>query len=141
MKKTRGRKSRFRVPLKNPPFLPDLDQATFLLFPKIKNKLTGISIIQESLKFTWEGVVRFLKKDYITKVFQRRQERFEKWICICSSYILIKVTKHIFFVNLTVFVQFVLCDLFWISPHILLFPIQKEIQEEHNCNRTKTRNV
>jgi hypothetical protein len=57
-------RSPFRC-LKNPPFLPDLDQTTFLLFPKIKNKLAGISIIQESLKGTWEGVVRFLKKDYV----------------------------------------------------------------------------
>jgi hypothetical protein len=54
--------------LKNP-FLPDLDQAAFFLFPKVKNKLAGISIIQESHKCTLDGVVRFLKKDYITKVF------------------------------------------------------------------------
>jgi hypothetical protein len=58
---------------KNPSLLPDLDQAAFFLFPKIKNKLAAVSIIQESLKRTLEGVVRFLKKDYITKVFQRRQ--------------------------------------------------------------------
>jgi hypothetical protein len=37
--------------------------AAFLLFLKIKNKLGGISIVQESLKRVWEGVVRFYKKE------------------------------------------------------------------------------
>jgi hypothetical protein len=55
--------------LEKAPFLPDLAQAAFFLFPKIKNKLAGISIIQESLKPTWEGVARFIEKDYITKGF------------------------------------------------------------------------
>jgi hypothetical protein len=54
----------------------------FFLFPKIKNKLAGISIAQGSLKSALEGVVLTLKKDGITKAFQRRLERFEKCFCI-----------------------------------------------------------
>jgi hypothetical protein len=49
--------------LTNPHYVPDLALAAFLLFPKIKNKLGGISIVQESLKRVWEGVVRFYKKE------------------------------------------------------------------------------
>jgi hypothetical protein len=37
--------------------------AAFFSFPKIKNKLGGISIVQESLKHVWEGVVRFSMKE------------------------------------------------------------------------------
>jgi hypothetical protein len=81
--------------IKQSPYLPDLAQVAFFLFPKIKNKLAGISTVQESHKRAWEGVVRFLKKDYITKVFQRRQERFETWIYIGVNYIN-KSYKYIF---------------------------------------------
>jgi hypothetical protein len=49
--------------LTNPHYVPDLALAAFLLFPKIKNKLGGISIVKESLKRVWEGVVRFYKKE------------------------------------------------------------------------------
>jgi hypothetical protein len=49
--------------LTNPHYIPDLALVAFFLFPKIKNKLVGIFIAQESLKSVWEGVVRFYKKE------------------------------------------------------------------------------
>jgi hypothetical protein len=47
--------------------LPDLTPADFFLFSRVKEKLTGLTLTQESFKNSWEGVVRSIaKEDYAT---------------------------------------------------------------------------
>jgi hypothetical protein len=47
------------------PYLPDLAPADFFLFSRVKEKLAGLTLTQESFKNSWEGVVRSIaKKDY-----------------------------------------------------------------------------
>jgi hypothetical protein len=81
----------------------------------MKNKPTSISLTQDSFKSAWEGVTSCLNKDDFTKAFERSQERFEKCLLIVREYVE-KSYKIRFFVKLTVFVLFGLCDVFWISP-------------------------
>jgi hypothetical protein len=52
-------------------FSPNLIPTDFFLFPKIKNKLAGNSITEDSYKRAWEGVVRTQRKDDFTKDFQK----------------------------------------------------------------------
>ncbi len=43
--------------LRHPPYLSDLAPADFFLFPRVKIKLAGLSLKQETFQKSWEGVV------------------------------------------------------------------------------------
>jgi hypothetical protein len=43
--------------LPHPPYSPDLALADFFLFRRVKEELVGLSMDEDSLKKTWEGVV------------------------------------------------------------------------------------
>ena len=49
----------------------DLVPSDFTLFPKIKTVLAGTLNAQDSLKETWDGVLRTINKDDLSKAFQR----------------------------------------------------------------------
>ncbi len=54
-----------------PPYSFDLAPADFLLFPKLKKKLAGITMTQERFKKEWEGVLRGISREEFAKAFVR----------------------------------------------------------------------
>ena len=54
----------------------DLVSSDFTLFPKIKTVLAGTLNTQDSLKKIWDGVLRTITKDDLSKAFQR-------WVELC----------------------------------------------------------
>jgi hypothetical protein len=48
------------------PYLPDLSLADFFLFLCIKNKLADVSLVQDTLKTEWEGVMRTIIDEEFT---------------------------------------------------------------------------
>jgi histone-lysine N-methyltransferase SETMAR len=71
----------------HPPYLPDLAPAEFFLFPRVKYKLAGQTLTQESFKNSWEGVVRTIPKDNFTATFRQWMERCEKCVRIGGNYL------------------------------------------------------
>jgi histone-lysine N-methyltransferase SETMAR len=49
--------------LPHPPYSPDLTPADFFLFRKVKEELAGLYLTQDSLKSSWEGVLRTIAED------------------------------------------------------------------------------
>jgi len=47
----------------HPPFSPELAPADYFLFPRIKTELAGRTLIANTFKNNWEGVVRTIKKE------------------------------------------------------------------------------
>ena len=64
--------------LEQPPYLPELIPADFLIFPKMKNKLPGCTLTHETFYKSWEGVVRTSGKDDFTTASRRGYERCQK---------------------------------------------------------------
>jgi hypothetical protein len=71
----------------HPPYLPDLAPADFFLFPKVKAELAGQTLMQETFKNSWEGVVRSIAKEDFAAVFRRWKERCEKCIRVGGNYV------------------------------------------------------
>ena len=66
----------------NPPYLPDLAPADFL-FRKVKEGLAGLTLDQESLKKTWEGVTRTITAED----FQGWYERCKKCVRMGGKFV------------------------------------------------------
>jgi hypothetical protein len=58
-----------------PLYLLDMVKADYFLLPKVKAELAVISVMQESLKETWDGVARTIAKEDFTMAFWRWKER------------------------------------------------------------------
>ncbi len=57
--------------LEHPPYSPDLAPADFFLFRKVKEALARTTLDQDSLKTTWEGVIRTITADDFAMAFQK----------------------------------------------------------------------
>ncbi len=73
--------------LEHPPYSPDLAQADFFLFRKVKEALAGITLDQDSLKTAWEGVIRTITADDFATAFRRWLERAEKCVRIAGNFV------------------------------------------------------
>jgi histone-lysine N-methyltransferase SETMAR len=73
--------------LPHPPYSPDLAPADFFLFRRVKEELAGLSLDEDSLKKTWEGVIRTITADEFATAFRRWFERCEKCIRIDGGYV------------------------------------------------------
>ena len=73
--------------LEHPPYSPDLAPADYFLFPRVKELLAGRRLTQETIKTTWEGVLRLVSKDEFATAFQRWYERCDKCIRIGGNYV------------------------------------------------------
>jgi [histone H3]-lysine36 N-dimethyltransferase SETMAR len=76
----------FKV-LEHPPYSPDLAPADFFLFRRVKEELSGLTLSQESLKKTWEGVIRTIADEEFAVAFRRWYERCQKCIRIGGGYV------------------------------------------------------
>ena len=54
----------------DPPYSPEFSPVDFSLFPKLKERLAGLSLIQESLKKTWVGVSRTIAADNFAAILR-----------------------------------------------------------------------
>jgi histone-lysine N-methyltransferase SETMAR len=73
--------------LLHPPYSPDLAPADVFLFRRVKEELAGLSLDEDSLKKTREGVVRTITADEYATAFWRWFEHCKKNICIDSGYV------------------------------------------------------
>ena len=73
--------------LEHAPYSPDLAPADFFLFPKVKEQLSGLTLTQDSLKTTWEGVTRSIHREEFAAAFRRWYERCQKCIQIGGGYV------------------------------------------------------
>jgi len=73
--------------LDHPPYSPDLAPADFFLFKKVKEELAGLTLTQQSLKKTWEGVTRGITAEEFAAAFRRWYERCEKCVKIGGGYV------------------------------------------------------
>jgi hypothetical protein len=67
--------------------LLDLAPADFFLFPKVKEALAGQSLVQESLKQTWEVVTRAITAEEFATAFRQWYERSQKCVRIHGDYV------------------------------------------------------
>jgi histone-lysine N-methyltransferase SETMAR len=61
--------------LEHPPYSPDLAPADYFLFRRVKEELAGLRLTPETLKNTWEGVVRSIGVDEFAAAFRRWLDR------------------------------------------------------------------
>jgi hypothetical protein len=61
--------------------------ADFFLFRKVKEELASLHLTQESLKSTWEGVMRTIAEDEFPAAFRRWFQRYKKCIRISGDYV------------------------------------------------------
>ncbi len=73
--------------LEHPPYSLDLAPAEYLLFWRVKEELAGICLTPESLKKTWEGVVRSVGIDKFAAAFRHWLDRCNRCILLNSGYI------------------------------------------------------
>jgi hypothetical protein len=52
----------------------DMVRAGYFLLPRVKAELAAISVMQESLQKTWDGVARTIAKEDFTTAFRRWKE-------------------------------------------------------------------
>jgi histone-lysine N-methyltransferase SETMAR len=71
----------------HPPYSPDLTPGGFFLFPKVKAKLAGQTLTQETVKDSWEGIIRSIAKEDLAAAFRHWKERCEKCIRVSSNYV------------------------------------------------------
>ncbi len=70
------------------PYSPDLAPADYFLFRRVKEELAGLRLAPESLKNTWEGVVRRIKGvDEFAAAFRRWLDRCNKCFRLNGGYI------------------------------------------------------
>ncbi len=73
--------------IRHPPYSPDLAPADFFLFGRVKEKLTGLTLDQNTIKKTWEGVTRSIASDEFATAFRRWYERCQKCVEIGGDYV------------------------------------------------------
>jgi len=69
------------------PFSLDLAPVDFFLFRKVKEALAGNTLAAETMKTTWEGVVRTIANDNFITAFRRWPERCKKCVRIGGDYV------------------------------------------------------
>jgi len=73
--------------LEHPHYSPDLALADFFLFRRVKEELAGLSLDQQSLKNTWEGVTRSITAEVFATAFLRWYEHCKKCVRIGSGFV------------------------------------------------------
>ncbi len=73
--------------IRHPPYSPDLAPADFFLFRRVKKKLTGLTLDQNTIKKTWEGVTRSIAPEEFATAFRRWYEHCQKCIEIGGDYV------------------------------------------------------
>jgi histone-lysine N-methyltransferase SETMAR len=73
--------------IRHPPYSPDLALADFFLFRRVKEKLTGLTLDQNTIKKTWAGVTRSIAPEEFAIAFRRWYERCEKCVEIGGDYV------------------------------------------------------
>jgi hypothetical protein len=73
--------------LEHPPYSLDLAPADFLLFWRVKEELASIWLTPESLKKTWEEIVRSVGIDKFAAAFRHWLHRCNRCIPLNSEYI------------------------------------------------------
>jgi hypothetical protein len=69
----------------HPPDSPDLALANFFLFLRLKAELAGLTLIQETFKNTWEGVIRSIAKEDFA--FRHWKEQCKKCNRVSGNYV------------------------------------------------------
>jgi hypothetical protein len=69
------------------PYSPDLAPADFFLFRRVKEELAGIRLTPESLKKSWEGVLRTIGADEFAAAFRRWVDRCNKCVRVNGGYV------------------------------------------------------
>jgi hypothetical protein len=59
----------------------------FFLLPAVKSELAGLSVTQESLQKSWEGVVWTIPQDDFAATFRQWMELSEKCVQIAGDYV------------------------------------------------------
>jgi len=73
--------------LQHPPYSPDLAPADFFLFRRVKEELAGHTLSQDTIKKTWEGVMRTIAVQEFAVAFTKWLDRCQKCIRIGGDYI------------------------------------------------------
>jgi hypothetical protein len=73
--------------IEHPPYSPGLAHADFFLFPKVKKELAGLTLMRESFKEDWEGVVRTLSAEDFSEAFRQWIRRCKKCVEIGGGYV------------------------------------------------------
>jgi len=73
--------------LSHPPYSPDLAPADFFLFRRVKEELAGHTLSQDTIKKTWEGVMRTIAVQEFAVAFTKWLDRCQKCIRIGGDYI------------------------------------------------------
>jgi hypothetical protein len=63
-----GSKQRQDIP--HLPYSPNIAPADFFLFPQVKSQLADLTLSQDTLKTSWEGVMQTITEDEFAIVFQ-----------------------------------------------------------------------
>jgi hypothetical protein len=66
--------------LEHHPYSQDLASADFFLFRRVKEELAGVWLTPESLKKSWEGVLRTIGPDEFATAFRRWVDRCNKCV-------------------------------------------------------------
>jgi hypothetical protein len=69
------------------PCSTDLAPTDFLLFPKLKSELAGLSMTQESFQESSNGVIRSILQDDFAAAFRRWMERSKKCVWMGGDYV------------------------------------------------------
>ena len=72
----------------NTPFyLPSLATTIFFLCIKVKEEVVGLSLNQDSIKNTWEGVTNTITADKFATAFRRWYEHCKKCVRLGGKYV------------------------------------------------------
>jgi hypothetical protein len=68
-------------------YLPDLAPTDFFLFWRVKEQLMGLTLDQNTIKKTWEGVMRAIATEEFATAFWRWYERCQKCVEISCDFV------------------------------------------------------
>ena len=69
------------------PYSPDLALADFFLFPTVKSGMTGVTVGDQTVRYTWEQVCRGILAPKYATTFKKWLERHEKCIRLAGGYV------------------------------------------------------
>ena len=70
-----------------PPYSPDLAPCDFWLFPKVKAKLGGTLIEEDSVRTVWEQAVRTIPMSEFREAFDMWLKRWDKCVHVKGEYV------------------------------------------------------
>jgi histone-lysine N-methyltransferase SETMAR len=73
--------------IRHPPYSPDLAPVDIFHFRRVKEQLVGLTLVQNKITKTWEGVTRAIAPEEFVTTFRRWYERCQKCVEISSDYV------------------------------------------------------